>query len=137
MKTRLWLLVVILVGLAAPQASADTQSVSGPQLLLFLADGVSAVPNTVAVLTGDGDTAMGWIGTGLGALSMAIGFTTEDGAWLAASGGIAMAMGLCSVILAGEPKDEELLGTHQLKLVPGLARTDGALEPRLTLKLNF
>jgi hypothetical protein len=134
MKTRRWLLVVILVGLAAPQASADTESVSRSQMILFLADGISALPNTVTVLAGDGDAVMGWIGVGVGALSMVAGFTSEDGDWLAACGGIAVGMGVLSLV--GSREDEEL-GTHQLRLVPGLARTDGALEPRLTLKLNF
>jgi hypothetical protein len=45
-------------------------------------------------------------------------------------------MGLCSILLSGHREQEES-ATGQLRLVPGLSRADGALEPRLTLKLNF
>ncbi len=136
MKTRLWLLVVILVGLAAPQASAGTDSLGSAKVPLLLADAVSVAANTSTAFGGDRGPAMGWIGVGVGALSMAVGLTTEDGEWLTSTGGIAMGLGLYSILLTRESKSEQL-GTHQLKLVPGLKRTDGALEPRLTLKLNF
>jgi hypothetical protein len=136
MKTTVCLLVVILAGLAASRASAGTDSLGSAKAPLLLADAISVAANTNTAFTGNGGTTMGWIGVGVGALSMAVGLTTDDAEWLAASGGIAAGMGLCSILLSGHREQEET-ATRQLKLVPGLSRIDGALEPRLTLKLNF
>jgi hypothetical protein len=135
-KITVWMLVVALAGIAARPTSATTEvSFGRSDMLLLMGDGISIVANAATMATGDRNPVMGWLGVGLGAASMIIGFTSEDGGSLAAGGVIAAAAGILS--LTGGREDEEL-DTHNLKLVPGFARgTDGEIETRLTLKLNF
>jgi len=137
MKTAVWLLVVVLAGMAVTPASATTSTIGRSDMLLFIGDGISVVANAATIATGNHNAVLGWVGVGLGVCSMAVGFTTDDGNWLAGCGGVAAAFGIASLSIGLGSKDEEL-GTHQLKVVPGLARsTDGEIETRLTLKLDF